>query len=52
MIGDRNTEIKGERGTGEGQLSLANHLRRTKVKSTCEADLRLARSRVTNNLKS
>ena len=32
MIGDRNTEIKGEEGLVEGQLSQANHLRRPKTK--------------------
>ena len=42
MIGDRNTEIKGEEGLVEGQLSQANHLRRPKGESTCEANLRRA----------
>ena len=37
MIRDLVTEIKGEEGLVEGQLSQANHLRRPKGESTCVA---------------
>ena len=53
MIGDREPGIKGEKETGEGQLSQAKHLRRTKVESTCVAILRRAQTRICiYNLKS
>ena len=42
MIGDRDSEIKGEQGTDEGQLSPAKHLNRPKGKSTCVATLYIA----------
>ena len=46
MIGDRDSEIKGEQGTDEGQLSPAKHLKRPKGESTRVATLRLAQTRV------
>ena len=46
MIGDRDSEIKGEPRTDEGQLSPAKHLKRPKGESTRVATLRLAQTRV------
>ena len=42
MIGDRDSEIKGEQGTDEGQLSPAKHLKRPKGESTRMATLYIA----------